>query len=132
MASLNQQIFDIIKSVPYIDRPNIHRTMASTDAAYSAVSGNATIARLLRAKYIRRDLNSRFVAHVDKYEPLPPFAKNKKKKPVKKKDILAAAGTQYREAMMMNTYVPPPMTEYKIAIAPKKSFFTKLRELFSD
>lgn len=125
MASLNQKIFDIIKSVPYIDRPNIHRTMASTDADYSAVSGNATIARLLRAKYIRRDLNSRFVAHVDAYVPLPPFTKNKNKK----KKVKANPA--------MNVYTQPHSPPYKnvpihIGVAPKKSFFTKLRELFSD
>lgn len=119
MVSLNQKIFDTIKSCPYTDRPNIHRTMSSMDADYAAVSGNAAIARLLRAKYIRRDTNDRFVAHVDAYTPLPPFAKNKKKK-VKAKVNPAMNAYQY------------PNVPIHIGVEPKKSFWRKLRELFSD
>ena len=124
MASLNQKIFDIIKSCPYTDRPNIHRTMHISDADYAVVCGNAAIARLLRAKYIRRDLNDRFVAHVDAYTPLPPFAKNKKKK-VKAKVNPAMNAYQH-------VYTPPLLHTPPISAKPKKSFFTKLRELFSD
>jgi hypothetical protein len=97
--------------------------MLISDADYVVVSGNAAIARLLRAKYIRRDLNSRFVAHVDAYTPLPPFAKNKKKK-VKAKVNPAMNAYQH-------VYTPPLHTP-PISAKPKKSFFTKLRELFSD
>jgi hypothetical protein len=78
---------------------------------------------------------------VEAYTPLPPFAKSKKKKPVKKNVLAEAAKKQqdylnqavkYKESAMMNSYTPPSMTEYRVSIAPKKSFFTKLRELFSD
>jgi len=123
MTSLNQKIFDIIKSVPHTDRPNIHRTMYSMDADYVVVCGNSAIARLLRAKYIRQDLNNRFVAHVDAYTPLPPFAKNKKKK-VKAK--VNPAMNAYQRVYTPPLHTPP------ISAKPKKSFFTKLRELFSD
>jgi hypothetical protein len=123
MVSLNQKIFDIIKSCPYTDRPNIHRTMLIADADYVVVCGNAAIARLLRAKYIRRDMNDRFVAHVDTYTPLPPFIKDKKKK-VKAKVNPAMNAYQH-------VYTPPLHTP-QISAKPKKSFFTKLRELFSD
>jgi hypothetical protein len=100
--------------------------MRIADADYAVVCGNSAIARLLRAKYIRRDMNDRFVAHVDTYTPLPPFAKNKKKK-VKAKANPAMNAYQYRNSSDIYKNVP-----IHIGVEPKKSFFTKLRELFSD
>ena len=117
MASLNQKIFDIIKSVPHVDEASIHSTMQSVEESYSVASGNSAILRLLQAKYIRKDMNKRFVAHVDVYKPIPLFVKSKKKK--------------VKANPAMNAYQYVDKTS-PIPTKPKKSFFTKLRELFSD
>lgn len=80
MTSLNRQIFEIIKTIPHVDEGSIHASMRSSYSNYSLASGKSTIARLLRAKYIRKDINKRFVAHIDEYAPLPPYTPKKKKR----------------------------------------------------
>jgi hypothetical protein len=94
-VTIAERIFNVVRDTPGLTEENIHEVM-SVDITYKTSTGKSLVYRMLRAKYIRKDRNGRFHAHIDAYKPLPPY-KPKKKKPA----------VQYRESAMMNAYVPP-------------------------
>jgi hypothetical protein len=57
---------------------------------YKTGSGKASIYRMVCAKYLRKDKNGIFHAHIDAYKPLPPFKAKRKKKVVTEVKIKAA------------------------------------------
>jgi hypothetical protein len=135
-VNIAERIFNVVRDTPGLTEENIHEVM-SVDVKYKTVSGKSLIYRMLRAKFLRKDKNGKFFAHIDAYKPLPAY-KPKKKKPVTRDAVLAEAAklnqtaqAQYRESAAMNAYRHPPVTYVKLNPPAKKSFFTKLRELFA-
>lgn len=134
-TSIAERIFNMVRDIPGLTEENIHEVL-SVDVKYKTASAKSMIYRMIRAKYIRKDKNGRLHAHIEAYKPLPPY-KAKKKKPVDAG--VKAANIQDcidRANQMMNSYTPPHRPLYEnvpihIGVEPKKSFFTKLRELFA-
>lgn len=140
-VSIAERIFNMVRDIPGLTEENIHEVL-SVDVKYKTASAKSMLYRMIRAKYIRKDKNGRLHAHIEAYKPLPPYKAKKKKKPVNREAVLAEAAklnqtahAQYRESAAMNAYqhvyTPPAMTYVKINAPAKKSFFTKLRELFA-
>jgi hypothetical protein len=129
-----ERIFNVVQGTPGLSEENIHDIL-SVDTKYKTASAKSLIYRMLRAKYLRKDKNGKFFAHIDAYKPLPPYKAKKKKvidTGVKAAKLNQTAQAQYRESAAMNAYRHPPVTYVKLNPPAKKSFFTKLRELFSD
>jgi hypothetical protein len=130
-----ERIFNVVQGTPGLSEENIHDIL-SVDIKYKTASAKSLIYRMLRAKYLRKDKNGKFFAHIDAYKPLPPYKAKKKKvidtgvKAANIQDCIDQA-RQYRESAAMNAYRHPPVTYVQLNPPAKKSFFTKLRELFA-
>jgi len=148
-VSFSQRIFELIKSEPHLTDAEVHIRL-SLDPKYKIASGKSLLYRMVCVKYVHRDKNGRLTAMISNYVPLPPYQPRPKKKAkakvaatglaaaakAKQMDYLNQA-VKYRESAMMNSYTPPHSPLYKnvpihIGVEPKKSFWRKLRELFSD
>lgn len=136
-VTIAERIFNVVRDTPGLSEENVHDIL-SVDVKYKTASAKSLIYRMIRAKYIRKDKNRKLFTHIDAYKPLPPY-KAKKKNPVSREAVLTEAAklnqlaqAQYRESAMMNAFRQPPVTYVKINAPAKKSFFTKLRELFRD
>jgi len=143
-VTIAERIFNVVRDTPGLTEENIHEIM-SVDITYKTSTGKSLVYRMLRARFLRKDRNGRFHTHIEAYKPLPPYKARPKKKVI---DAVAEAAklnqtaqAQYRESAAMNayqhTYRQSPNDIYKnvpihIGVEPKKSFFTKLRELFRD
>ena len=146
-VSFSQRIFELIKSEPHLTDAEVHIRI-SLDPEYNINSGKSLLYRMVCAKYVHRDKNGRLTAVISNYAPLPPYKPRPKKKAKSKVKAtqnsgLAAAAkakqmdylhqaVKYRESAMMNSYTPPHNVPIHIGVEPKKSFWRKLRELFSD
>ena len=144
-VSFSQRIFELIKSEPHLTDVEVHTRM-SLDPEYKIASGKSLVYRMLCAKYVHRDKNGRLTALVSNYAPLPPYKPRPKKKAkvkaIQNSGLAAAAkakqmdylnqAVKYRESAMMNSYTPPHNVPIHIGVEPKKTFWRKLRELFSD
>lgn len=159
--SFSRCIFDLIKNEPHLTDAEVHTRM-SLDPEYKINSGKSLVYRMLCAKYVHRDKNGRLTALVSNYAPLPPYKPRPKKKAKVKamqdSGLAAAAkaqqvsrspfAKQYRihqdkEMAAMNTYNSPyrnssDMTQHRLPASENvtkpeaKTFWRKLRELFSD
>jgi hypothetical protein len=142
-VTIAERIFNVVRDTPGLTEENIHEVM-SVDTTYKTSSGKSLVYRMLRARFLRKDRNGKFFTHIDAYKPLPVY-KTKKKKPVIDAVAEAAklnqtAQAQYRESAVMNAYQHTgrmsPSEIYKNVpiriVEPKKTFWRKLRELFSD
>lgn len=93
LPSFSQRIFNLVRDIPNLTEENIHEFMCK-DLKYKTSSGKALIYRLICAKYIRKDKNGIFHAHIDEYKPLPPFKAKRKKKAEKPVRVKAAPKPQ--------------------------------------
>lgn len=77
--SISERIFNLVRDIPNLTEENIHEFMCK-DLKYKTGSGKSLIYRMICAKYLRKDKNGIFHAHIDAYKPLPPFKAKRKKK----------------------------------------------------
>jgi len=156
--SFSQCIFELIKSEPHLTDAEVHARM-SLNPDYKIASGKSLLYRMVTVKYVHRDKNGRLTAVISNYAPLPPYKPRPKKKAKPKATqgyvpatglVAAAKIAQHRAQELKEAQlrgIDPYRDQYQyrnssdmahknvpihIGIEPKKTFWRKLRELFSD
>jgi len=157
--SFSQRIFELIRSEPHLTDAEVHIRI-SLDPEYNINSGKSLLYRMVCAKYVHRDKNGRLTAVISNYAPLPPYKPRPKKKAKAtglgyspEMGLVAAAklaqhrAQELKEAQLRG--IDPYRDQYQYRnssdmvqqrtpqlpvpeTTPKKSFWRKLRELFSD